>query len=292
VQARSRDITGGLPRVDELVEARHPKVCAFLSEVDGVFKFKGIARGARKVAVITDSGEERRYSIPITRHLLVRDGERVQAGDKLTDGSINPHDILRIKGEKAVMQFLLDEIQSVYRLQGVTINDKHISCIVRQMLRKVIIEDVGSTRILYGQLVDKWAFLEENERVLAEGGQPATARPRLLGITKSSLETESFIAAASFQETTRVLTDAAIRGRVDYLYGLKENVIMGLLIPAGTGLPRYRNLDVVGIDEEPATETEVETAPEAPAVGVEKAAPEKVKKAEKKPGRKRKTKSK
>ncbi len=290
VQARSRDITGGLPRVDELVEARHPKDCAFLSEVDGVFKFKGIARGARKVAVITDSGEERRYSIPITRHLLVRDGERVQAGDKLTDGSINPHDILRIKGEKAVMQFLLDEIQSVYRLQGVSINDKHISCITRQMLRKVVIEDVGSTRFLYGQLVDKWAFLEENERVLAEGGQPATARPRLLGITKSSLETESFIAAASFQETTRVLTDAAIRGRMDYLYGLKENVIMGLLIPAGTGLPRYRNIDVVGVDEEVSLATEAETAPAAPVATEEKAAPEKPKKAEKKPGRKRRVK--
>lgn len=262
VKARSRDITGGLPRVDELFEARRPKDFAYLSEIDGVFKFKGIARGARKVAVIADSGEERQYSIPITRHLLVRDGERVQAGDKLTDGSVNPHDILQIKGEKAVMQFLLDEIQSVYRLQSVSINDKHIECIIRQMLRKVVIEDVGSTRFLYGQLVDKWTFLEENERVIAEGGQPATARPKLLGITKSSLETDSFISAASFQETTRVLTDAAIKGRVDYLRGLKENVIMGLLIPAGTGLPKYRHLDVMSVEEDEESEEQKTPPPE------------------------------
>ncbi len=245
VKAKSRDITGGLPRIDELFEARRPKDFAYLSEIDGVFKFKGIARGARKVAVVADSGDERQYSIPITRHLLVRDGEQVEAGDKLTDGSVNPHDILRIKGEKAVMQFLLDEVQSVYRLQSVTINDKHAECIIRQMLRKVVIDDVGSTRFLYGQLVNKWRFQEENEQIIAEGGQPATAKPKLLGITKSSLETESFISAASFQETTRVLTDAAIKGRVDYLYGLKENVIMGLLIPAGTGLPQYRQIDAV-----------------------------------------------
>jgi DNA-directed RNA polymerase subunit beta' len=168
----------------------------------------------------------------------------VEAGDKLTDGSVNPHDILRIKGEKAVMEFLLGEVQSVYRLQGVSINDKHIECIIRQMLRKVVIDEVGSTKFLYGQLVDKWAFLEENEGIIAEGGEPATAKPKLLGITKSSLETESFIAAASFQETTRVLTDAAVKGRMDCLHGLKENVIMGLLVPAGTGLPMYRQLDV------------------------------------------------
>ncbi|HOR29338.1 MAG TPA: DNA-directed RNA polymerase subunit beta', partial [Candidatus Sumerlaeota bacterium] len=184
-------------------------------------------------------------SVPLIRHLIVRDGEKVKAGDPLTDGSVNPHDLLRIKGEKEVQEFLLGEVQEVYRLQGVTINDKHIESIVRQMLRKVVVEDVGDTRLLYGQMLDKFEFQEENERTIAEGGKPAVARPKLLGLTKASLETDSFISAASFQETTRVLTDAAVRGRYDYLRGLKENVIMGLLIPAGTGLNVYKQYDLV-----------------------------------------------
>jgi DNA-directed RNA polymerase subunit beta' len=184
------------------------------------------------------------------RHVIVRDVETVKAGDRLTDGSISPHDILRVRGEKAVQEFLLSEVQEVYRLQGVRINDKHIECIIRQMLKKVVIEEVGNTRFLYGQQVDKWKFQEENRTTIEKGGEPATAKPKLLGITKASLSTESFISAASFQETTRVLTDAAIRGRRDYLRGLKENVIMGLLIPAGTGIPKYRNIQVEPLEDE------------------------------------------
>ncbi|MEQ8820927.1 MAG: DNA-directed RNA polymerase subunit beta' [Sumerlaeia bacterium] len=243
-RSKSRDITGGLPRVDELFEARKPKECAFIADIDGIFELRGVAKGQRKCAIVAENNDEHTYSIPLNRNFLVRDGDRVQVGDVLTDGSLSPHDILRVKGEKAVMEFLLQEIQEVYRLQGVKLNDKHIECIVRQMLKKVVIEDPGNTRFLYGQQVDRWFFQEENERVVTNGGQAAVGKPKLLGLTKASLETESFISAASFQETTRVLTDAAIRGRKDYLRGLKENVIMGLLIPAGTGLPRYRNVEV------------------------------------------------
>jgi DNA-directed RNA polymerase subunit beta' len=241
---RAKDITGGLPRIDELFEARKPKDAAVITDVSGTVRFRGIQKGARKLVVETESGEERAFSMPLVRHMMVRDGEYVEAGDELTDGSVSPHDILAVKGEKAVQEFLLNEVQEVYRLQGVSINDKHIESIIRQMLRKVIIEEVGNTNFLYGQLVDKWQFLEENERTVEKGGEPATAQPKLLGLTKSSLETESFIAAASFQETTRVLTDAAVRGRVDHLLGLKENVIMGLLIPAGTGLSIYQAVAV------------------------------------------------
>ncbi|CAN5372946.1 DNA-directed RNA polymerase subunit beta' [soil metagenome] len=243
-RTKSRDITGGLPRVDELFEARKPKEIAFIADITGRFEMRGIAKGQRKCAIVAENGEEHPYSIPLNRNFLVRDSEIVQVGDPLTDGSLSPHDILRVKGEKAVMQFLLQEIQEVYRLQGVGINDKHIESIVRQMLKKIIIDEPGNTRFLYGQQVDKWMFQEENDRVVKNGGEPAVGKPKLLGLTKASLETESFISAASFQETTRVLTDAAIRGRKDYLRGLKENVIMGLLIPAGTGLPRYRSLAV------------------------------------------------
>ena len=242
-RSKSRDITGGLPRVDELFEARKPKDAAFIADVEGRFEFRGVSKGARKCAIVTDDGEEHLYTIPLARQLLVRDGERVQVVEQLTDGSISPHDILRVRGEKSVMEFLLQEVQQVYRLQGVAISDKHIECIIRQMLKKVVVEEVGNTRFLYGQQVDKWAFQEENERVINAGGEPAVGKPKLLGLTKASLETESFISAASFQETTRVLTDAAIRGRKDNLRGLKENVIMGLLIPAGTGLPTNRNVD-------------------------------------------------
>ncbi len=245
MRTKSRDITGGLPRVDELFEGRKPKDCAFIADISGRFEFRGIAKGARKVAIVADNDEEKQYSIPLIRHLIIRDGERVEAGDRLTDGSVSPHDVLRVKGEKAVQEFLLGEIQEVYRLQGVNVNDKHIECIIRQMLKKVVIEEVGNTGFLYGQQVDKFMFQEENDRTIKKGGAPAIAKPKLLGLTKASLETESFISAASFQETTRVLTDAAVRGRRDYLRGLKENVIMGLLIPAGSGMSCYRNIDVV-----------------------------------------------
>jgi DNA-directed RNA polymerase subunit beta' len=244
-RTKSRDITGGLPRVEELFEARKPKEVAFIADISGTFEIRNISKGYRKCAIISDSNEEHTYSIPLGRNLLVRNGERVEAGDILTDGSLSPHDILKVKGEKALMEFLLQEVQEVYRLQGVSINDKHIEVIIRQMLKKIVIEEPGNTRFLFGQVVDKWLFQEENERVVQKGGEAAVGKPKLLGLTKASLETESFIAAASFQETTRVLTDAAIRGRRDNLRGLKENVIMGLLIPAGTGLPRYRGLDVV-----------------------------------------------
>ncbi len=250
-RTKSRDITGGLPRVDELFEARKPKEIAFIADVEGIFEVRGVAKGMRKCAIVTESNEEHTYSIPLNRNFLVRDGERVHVGDVLTDGSLSPHDILRVKGEKSVMEFLLQEIQEVYRLQGVGINDKHIECIIRQMLKKVVIDEPGNTRFLYGQQVDKWMFMEENARVVANGGEPAIGKPKMLGLTKASLETESFISAASFQETTRVLTDAAIRGRRDYLRGLKENVIMGLLVPAGTGLLRYRNVEVFPADEDP-----------------------------------------
>lgn len=245
-RAKSKDITGGLPRVDELFEARRPKDAAVIAEIDGAIHIKGSAKGARKFTITADDGTEKQYSIPISRHLVVRDGERVTAGDEITDGTPSPHDVLAVKGEKAVMEFLLKEVQEVYRLQKVNINDKHIESIIRQMLKKVIVEEVGNTRFLYGQQVDKWEFEEENRITKELGGTPAKGRPKLLGLTKASLETESFISAASFQETTRVLTDAAVRGRCDYLRGLKENVIMGLLIPAGTGLPNYRYIEVEG----------------------------------------------
>jgi DNA-directed RNA polymerase subunit beta' len=254
---KSKDITGGLPRIDELFEARKPKDSAVISEVDGTVEVRGIQKGARKLAVMTEKNEEYIYLVQLNRHLIVRDGEVVKAGDPLTDGSINPHDLLHVMGEKAVEEFILREVQEVYRLQGVTINDKHIECIIRQMLRKVIVTDVGDTRLLYGQQVDKHAFNEMNNQTLAEGGKPATARPKLLGLTKASLETDSFISAASFQETTRVLTDAAVRGRHDYLRGLKENVIMGLLIPAGTGLGIYKQYEAI---PEPSVKQAMEAA--------------------------------
>ncbi|MDX2175138.1 MAG: DNA-directed RNA polymerase subunit beta' [Candidatus Sumerlaeia bacterium] len=257
-RTKSRDITGGLPRVEELFEARKPKECAFIADIPGTFEMRGIAKGARKCAIVAPNGEEHTYSIPLNRNLFVRDGEHVDVGDVLTDGSKSPHDILRVLGEKSLMEFLLQEVQEVYRLQGVGINDKHIESIVRQMLKKIVIEEPGNTRFLYGQTVDKWLFQEENERVVANGGEPAVGKPKLLGLTKASLETESFIAAASFQETTRVLTDAAVRGRRDFLRGLKENVIMGLLIPAGTGLPRYRGLLVDSPDDQKSADREDE----------------------------------
>ncbi|MEN6625725.1 MAG: DNA-directed RNA polymerase subunit beta' [Candidatus Sumerlaeia bacterium] len=255
LRLKSKDITGGLPRVDELFEARKPKDAAIIAEVDGAIAVRGIAKGARRLVIVSDDGIEHTYSVPLVRHIIVRDGERVHAGDPLTDGSINPHDLLRVQGEKAVQEFLLAEVQEVYRLQGVTINDKHIESIIRQMLRKVVVEDVGDTRMLYGQQIDKFEFNEINAQTIADGGKPAVARPKLLGLTKASLETDSFISAASFQETTRVLTEAAVRGRYDYLRGLKENVIMGLLIPAGTGMGVYKEYELI-----PANQPEGEAA--------------------------------
>ncbi|AXA37327.1 DNA-directed RNA polymerase beta' subunit [Candidatus Sumerlaea chitinivorans] len=256
--AKSKDITGGLPRVEELFEARKPKDAAVLADISGVLHIRGSGRGGRKVTITGDNGEERLYTIPISRHLIVTDGQRVEAGDMITDGTPAPHDILAIKGEKAVMEFLLSEVQEVYRLQKVSINDKHIECIIRQMLKKVVVEEVGNTRFLYGQQVDRAEFEEENRITVEMGGTPAKARPKLLGITKASLETESFISAASFQETARVLADAAVRGRIDHLRGLKENVIMGLLIPAGTGLVKYRNIEV-----RPVAQAQLEVAGES-----------------------------
>jgi DNA-directed RNA polymerase subunit beta' len=252
--SKTRDITGGLPRVAELFEARKPKDSATVSEIDGVVSFGGLTRGLRKIKVTSETGLETEYLIPLGKHLMVREGDRVIAGDRLSDGPINPHDILRIKGHSAVEEYLVNEIQEVYRLQGVRINDKHIEIIVRQMLQKVRIDDPGDTAFLEGDRVDKSAVREDNDRVVAEGGKPATYQPLLLGITKASLSTESFVSAASFQETSRVLTEAAIKGSTDHLLGLKENVIMGNLIPAGTGIARCRRIrltEPIEMPEEP-----------------------------------------
>ena len=248
--SKSRDITGGLPRVAELFEARRPKDAAVVSEIDGFVEFGETERGNRKIIVRDEQGEAREYPIPLGKHLRVHEGDRVRAGDRLSEGSIDPHEILRINGENAVQQFLLDEIQAVYRLQGVTINDKHVEVIVAQMLRKVRVEKSGDTDYLEGDDVDKKRLREANERVIAEGGEPATLKPLLLGITKASLTTESFLSAASFQETTKVLSKAAVEGKVDNLNGLKENLIMGNLIPAGTGARFLRNLKVKNLENE------------------------------------------
>ncbi|ADN01460.1 DNA-directed RNA polymerase subunit beta' [Spirochaeta thermophila] len=239
---RTMDITGGLPRVGELFEARKAKNAAVLAQVSGTVHFHGIVKGKRVIVVEDEFGREYKHLIPMGRHLLVREGDHVEAGEKLCEGPVSPHEVLRILGENALQAFLLNEIQEVYRLQGVEINDKHIAIIIRQMMKKVEIVEVGDTKFIYGQQVDRREFFEENERVRRQGGQPAVARPLLLGITKASLSIDSFIAAASFQETTRVLTNAAIAGSVDYLRGLKENVIIGHLIPAGTGVQRYREI--------------------------------------------------
>jgi DNA-directed RNA polymerase subunit beta' len=238
--SKTKDITGGLPRVAELFEARQPKDPAIISHIDGVVELGGMVKGMRKLKVIPPVGKEREYTIPPGKHLNVQTGDRVTAGQALTDGPIIPQDILEVQGEDALRKYLLDEVQQVYRLQGVRTNDKHIEVIIRQMLRKVKIkDDPGDTGFLAHQEVDKIRFSDENERVRAQGGRPAEAVPILQGITKAALSTESFIAAASFQQTTRVLTEAALAGRYDALRGLKENVIIGHLIPAGTGSPHY-----------------------------------------------------
>jgi DNA-directed RNA polymerase subunit beta' len=256
---KTQDITGGLPRVAELFEARKPKDHAIIAEIDGEVSFGKDTKGKRKVlitpfdpdgALLADQARE--YLIPKGKHIQVQPGDRVRAGEPLMDGPANPHDILRVKGEKELAAYLVNEIQQVYRLQGVAINDKHIEVIVRQMLRRVRIKDVGDTQFLIDEQVEKYIFERENQRIIERGGKPAVAEPLLLGITKASLSTESFISASSFQETTKVLTEAAVSGKVDFLRGLKENVIMGRLIPAGTGLPPYRQLKVVveGDDEQ------------------------------------------
>ena len=243
---KTKDITGGLPRVVELFETRKPRDPAVISEIDGVVKYGEISKGLRKIYVESEDGKtQKEYSIIRGVHINVQEGEHVKAGEPLIDGPLNPHDLLAVLGEKYTQAYLVNSIQEVYRLQGVNINDKHIETIVRQMMRWVKVEDVGDTGFLLEEQVDKFRFREENDRIISDGGRPATGRPLLLGITKASLSTDSFISAASFQETTRVLTEAAVAGKVDYLRGLKENVIMGRLIPAGTGLERYRNIELL-----------------------------------------------
>jgi DNA-directed RNA polymerase subunit beta' len=253
---KTKDITGGLPRVAELFEARKPKEVTIISEIDGVISFGKDVKGKRKVVVTPDVGEPREYLIPKGKHISVHEGDRVRAGEPLMDGLSNPHDILTILGEKDLAKFLVDEVQEVYRLQGVKINDKHIEIIVRQMLRRVRIKEPGDSDFLVGEQVEKYIFEEENEKIRREGGQPAIGEPLLLGITKASLSTESFISAASFQETTRVLTQAAIEGKTDHLRGLKENAAMGRLIPAGTGLAVYEKLGIHVVHEEQTGELE------------------------------------
>ncbi|NUO94510.1 MAG: DNA-directed RNA polymerase subunit beta' [Gemmatimonadaceae bacterium] len=258
---KTRDITGGLPRVAELFEARKPKDPATISEIDGVVRFGDIKRGKREIFVqpvrggagadafaLDETAEAQLYEVAAGKHLRVHEGDRVRAGDRLSEGPVNPHDILRIKGARAVQEYLLNEVQEVYRLQGVKINDKHIGVIVRQMLQKVRVMEAGDTEFLEGEHVDKQVFRDENDRMKKKKEAPSTAEPLLLGITKASLTTQSFISAASFQETTRVLTDASIRGAKDDLLGLKENIIIGHLIPAGTGMYRYQDVELEGME--------------------------------------------
>ncbi|MGA1993039.1 MAG: DNA-directed RNA polymerase subunit beta' [Bryobacteraceae bacterium] len=255
---KTKDITGGLPRVVELFEARKPRETAIIAEINGTVKYGEVVKAQRKVIIRGDDGQEREYLIPRGVHINVQEGERVKAGDPLMDGPRNPHDILDVLGETELQKYLVNEVQEVYRLQGVNINDKHLETIVRQMMRWVRVEDIGDTEFLPEEVVDKFKFREENEKVIMAGGRPAQGKALLLGITKASLSTDSFISAASFQETTRVLTEAAINGKVDYLRGLKENVIMGRLIPAGTGMEYYRRVKIAGeeIEEEALAEAE------------------------------------
>jgi DNA-directed RNA polymerase subunit beta' len=241
---KTKDITGGLPRVAELFEVRKPKQTAIISEIDGVISFGKYTKGKRKMTITPEVGDPVDYFVARGKHVSVLEGDYVRAGEALMDGSVDPHDILKIRGLKELAKYLVNEVQEVYRLQGVKINDKHIEVIVRQMLRQVSVNDVGDSQFLLGEHVEKWRFEEENKKITEQGGKPATASPLLLGITKASLSTESFISAASFQETTKVLSDASVAGKIDYLKGLKENVIMGRLIPAGTGLKDYRNIEM------------------------------------------------
>ena len=254
------DITQGLPRVEELFEARKPKGLAIIAEFGGKAEIRDTKKKREVVITNEETGESKAYLIPYGSRIKVIDGQVLEAGDELTEGSVNPHDLLKIKGIRAVQDYMLREVQRVYRLQGVDIADKHIEVLVRQMLKKVRIENNGDTEFLPGTLVDVLDFEEMNEKLTAEGKEPAEGKRIILGITKAALATESFLSAASFQETTKVLTEAAIKGKVDNLIGLKENVIIGKLIPAGTGMTRYRNIEIVpeGAEEEteaPAEET-------------------------------------
>ena len=236
------DITQGLPRVEELFEARKPKGLAIITEFGGVATIKDTKKKREIIVTNNETGESKAYLIPYGSRIKVMDGAVLEAGDELTEGSVNPHDILKIKGVRAVQDYMLREVQRVYRLQGVEINDKHIEVIVRQMLQKVRVETNGDSEMLPGVLVDALDFEDTNEKLVEEGKEPAEGKQVLLGITKASLATNSFLSAASFQETTKVLTEAAIKGKVDPLIGMKENVIIGKLIPAGTGMKRYRNI--------------------------------------------------
>ena len=260
---KTKDITGGLPRVVELFEARKPRETAVMAEINGTVKYGEISKGTRKIYIVGEDGEQREYALPRGVHIRVQEGERVSAGEPLMDGPLNPHDILKVKGQKELQKYLVNEIQEVYRLQGVNINDKHLEVISRQMMRWIKITDIADSEFLPEEIVDRFKFREENDRVIEAGGRPAQGQPTLLGITKASLSTDSFISAASFQETTRVLTEAAINGRVDYLRGLKENVIMGRLIPAGTGMDYYRRVKIAGedvVEEELLPESEAAMA--------------------------------
>ncbi len=268
---KTKDITGGLPRVAELFEARKPKEFAIVSEIDGSVSFGPDVRGKRRVIVTPETGDPRNYDIPKGKHIAVHEGDFVRAGEALMGGSSNPHDILKIKGEKELAKYLLDEVQEVYRLQGVSINDKHIEVIVRQMLRWVRVTEVGDTDFLIGEQVEKHVFEDVNKKTEEDGKKPARCEPILLGITKASLSTESFISAASFQETTKVLTEASISGKTDRLMGLKENVIMGRLIPAGTGMPKYRYMGIRIEGGDADTEDEPAAEPRASSRGAEAA---------------------
>jgi DNA-directed RNA polymerase subunit beta' len=275
---KTRDITGGLPRVAELFEARRPKAPAVVSEIEGYVEFAQGKGGERNIIVRSPTGMQREYTIPPGKHPIVYRGDKVTAGQQLTDGPIVLQDILRVCGDKVLQEYLVNEVQEIYRLQGVRINDKHIELIIREMLKKVRVVTAGDTEFLPSQVVDKWDFRKENERVVKKGGKPASASPFLLGITKASLATKSFISAASFQETTRVLTEAATSGKTDELLGLKENVIVGHLIPAGTGLYAHRNINVKVAGAAPDTK---EAAPEQEAAAASAAKKETTKETKK-----------
>jgi DNA-directed RNA polymerase subunit beta' len=251
--SKTKDIVGGLPRVAELFEVRKPKDLGILSEIDGIISFGPDTKGKRKLIVTPDTGDTKEYLIPKGKHITVQEGDFVEAGELLTEGYPELHDLLKIKGEKYLAKYLVDEVQDVYRFQGVSIDDKHIEIIVRQMLKKVNIVDPGDTSFLVGEQVEKSRFMEENGKAMRKSLKPAVAEPLVLGITQASLSTESFVSAASFQETTKVLTDAALQSKVDYLLGLKENVIVGRTIPAGTGYRPYMEsrIDVPEQPEKP-----------------------------------------
>jgi DNA-directed RNA polymerase subunit beta' len=258
---KTRDITGGLPRVAELFEARRPKNPAIIAEIDGHVEIKGTRKGKRRV-VVAGEHQAKEYEIPQGKHLKVHEGDLVAAGQQLCDGNIDPHDILRVKGDKEVQEYLVNEIQEVYRLQGVDINDKHLESIVRKMLRKVKIETVGDTKFLPEQVVDKFTFRDGNEKIIGQRKKPATASPILQGITEAALSTDSFISAASFQKTTHILAEAAFAGKRDNLLGLKENVIMGHLIPAGLGVFDASKLTLQVEEEVPEVPAEAKEAAE------------------------------